>query len=267
LPATAIAIDTSGRFYVAVREFTEDKIKVVGLKVLIFNAGARGAPTPIQTVELPFPGGQTYVTAMTVDAQKNLYLVIGGDERDGFEDAIYAFLRNPRGDYTVSRIISGSLSRMSNVSQIAVDPGKQIYVANVGTGSVLIFNSDAAGNSAPAEIPNSNPAFSGPGGVALDSAGNIYASYRTKNIFTGNLRPHLFIPSQALVYVFPPGSVTPSRTVFSSLQMIYDVGNLAVDASGDIYLAVHTMDVPLEIFKNGSSAFQPDELQYGLVLY
>jgi len=264
-PATALAIDSSGRFYVAVSEFSAGT--KVGLRVLVFNSGAQGAATPIHTVKLPYPGGATFVTAMTVDAQNSIYLCIGGDQAEGFANVIYVFVQNPHGDYVVSKSIFGSL--ITTVYQMAVGPVGQLYVANGWTGSVLVFDPAATGNATPAQIPAPDPSLSGPEGVAVDSAGNVYAAYHTNDMYRANLQPYLFIPSQAVVYVYPPGSATPTRskTVSTSHQYIAGVSDVAVDTNGDIYFRVGGYTTFLGIFRNGSLAFQTDGHQYGLALY
>jgi hypothetical protein len=64
-------------------------------------------------------------------------------------------------------------------------------------------------------------------GIALDSAGNIYVA----NGNTGNVTPGILEFSAGSM-----GNVAPIRTISGSATTMGGVGNISLDAAGNIYL-------------------------------
>lgn len=262
LIATAVAIDKSGRFYIAVQEMTG--LVQSGLKVLVFNAGARGTPAADKTIDLRYTGHAASINAMTVDDDRNLYIYIRTLDRpygETLNEEIVEYVPQASGTYTPTRKIAGPATTVANIRQIAVDSSGSIYAANQGTSSILIFNSTSDGNTAPTATLASASPFTQPTGVAVDLRGNIYVAASPSGIWntSGSSVLPLTVDLGVLpaLFVFGPGSTgvaVPIRIVVWRHVAILDIGNLALDASGETYLSLTLFtseDLPQdpEIFK------------------
>jgi hypothetical protein len=245
LVPTAIAIDKSGRIYVGARQF--DGTTQTGLEVLVYNAGAHAAAAAAQTVNFSFTGSAGYVRAIAVDDVQNLYVYIvstngtGNGTQTVFE-GITVLTRAADGTYAPSRTISGNGTTISSVTQIAVDAAGNIYAANLGSSSILIFDSNATGNTPPTASLIPYP-ISSPEGVALDSTGNIYVSGLTDYAPSSSVWPLTIDPfSHATISEFAPGSTgtaAPSRIVSGSYNSgEFAVGNVAVGNLGELYVTI-----------------------------
>jgi hypothetical protein len=265
--ATALAIDKTGRLYIAGQEI--NGTAQTGLKVLVFSAGAQGTSTPDQTIELSYTGNTSAVEAMAVDDAQNLYVYmdthIDAPGASGGQVALYegiiVYAPGANGIYAPSREITGDATSISRIRQIAVDSADNIYAANQGTSSILIFNSSARGNIPPTATLTSTSEFASISGVAADSAGNIYvaATPLQSIVLSSNpVLPLTYNPElHPTIFVFRPGSsgvVAPTRIIVSTGLPVNTIGNLAVDDSGNMYLLVElftdeTLSQDPEIFK------------------
>lgn len=141
------------------------------------------------------------------------------------------FSSTPNGNVSPTNVIAGSATTIGAEGQIAVDSAGNIYVGNgafQGPDSILIFNSSATGNVAPTRtLGGSNTMIGTVKGIALDSAGNIYVA----NGNTGNATPGILEFSAGSM-----GNVAPIRTISGSATTMGGVGNISLDAAGNIYL-------------------------------
>ena len=90
-----------------------------------------------------------------------------------------------------------------------------VYVADTYANTVWIF---PAGGANPSPVTSITSGLSGPQGMAIDSAGNLYVANG----------------SGADVAIFPPGSSTPSRTLTQDL-VVPDA--VAVDKKGNVWVS------------------------------
>ena len=222
LSLAAVAVDTTGQIYGAgVNAATLANI------VNVYPAGASGTATPVRTITLA-----AQPVASAVDAAGSLYVTDTSDE-------VVVYPSGATGAATPARTISGALTTIGTPESIAVDSTGAIYVSSftqsTGLGSILVFAAGLNGNVAPSTTISA-PAGSAFLGVAVDPAKNIYAS-------TDSTGPSTF--STVLEYAAgASGAATPVKTITGALtgisNGIADVGALALDSAGNIYLPVES---------------------------
>jgi hypothetical protein len=108
--------------------------------------------------------------------------------------------------------------------------GTSIFVTNASNNSLTSYPADGNGNIAPSTaIDGANPMLMAPAGVAIDFLGNLYV--------TNNLGGYA---DGGTVTVYPPGSngnAAPSQIISGSNADLSDPAGIAVDSSGNIYVA------------------------------
>ena len=179
---SGIALDAAGNLYVA--DSLNDTIrKITPAGVVTTLAGTAGASGSADgtgsAARFLYPYG------MAVDAAGNVYVA------DLNNDTIRKI--TPAGVVTTlagmarafgSTDGTGSAARFSNPSGVAVDAGGNVYVADAGNdtlreitpGGVVTTLAGTPGASGSADGQGSAAQFYAPGGVAVDSAGNLYVA-------------------------------------------------------------------------------------------
>jgi hypothetical protein len=191
--------------------------------------------------------------------QRLLYVsndaVIGGS---GYKGSVNVYALHASGDAPPLRVVAGDATQLTEVEGIAVDASGRIYVANTDTTSVVAFASGASGNVAPdAVISGSNTGLVQPNGLAVDAAGNLYVANCGR---CGH-----GIDGPASVEVFPPGAngnIAPARLISGAATQLDGggggpgggPGGIAVDGSGNIYIAADQKIVVFGPSQNGNVA-------------
>lgn len=147
---------------------------------------------------------------------------------EGGSVAVYELKAN--GNVAPVQYIAGSQTGLDDVWAVAVDSARNIYAANYqgGTyhyGSLTVYSAGSNGNTAPIATiyGSSGYAMISPSGIAVDAAGNIYASARASDS----------------VSVYPPGSNGPSapiQFIKGSATGLAQPTSLAVDAKGKMFV-------------------------------
>ena len=217
-----VAVDTSGQIYAAgVNATTLANI------VNVYAAGATGTATPVRTITLA-----AQPVAIAVDSAGSLYVADTSAE-------VVVYGSTATGTAAPTRTISGALTAIGTPESVAVDSSGGVYLSSfsqsTGLGSILVFGASVSGNVAPSSIITA-PSGSAFLGVAVDSAKNIYASTDSTGASTF---------STVLEYsAGSSGAATPVKTITGSSTGISnglsDVGELALDSAGNIYLPVET---------------------------
>ena len=217
-----VAVDTSGQIYAAGVNATS-----LANIVNVYAAGATGTATPVRTITLA-----AQPVAIAVDSAGSLYVTDTSAE-------VVVYSSTATGTATPARTISGALTDIGTAESVAVDSSGAVYVASyaqtTGLGSILVFGAGVSGNVAPSSIISA-PSGSAFLGVAVDSAKNIYASTDSTGASTF---------STILEYsAGSSGAATPLKTITGSSTGISnglaDVGELALDTAGNIYVPVET---------------------------
>jgi sugar lactone lactonase YvrE len=142
--------------------------------VTVYAAGATGNASPIQKLKIYAP------TGIAVDASGKMYVTNFLVTSTATPAAVSVYAAGATGNDPPLRTITGSKTGMFNPNGIALDPiNGDIYVANLNPSnvapSVLIYAPDANGNVPPiGTITGAKTGLQFPGGLALDSSGNIY---------------------------------------------------------------------------------------------
>lgn len=194
-PRGGVAIDPAGNVYIAdpgnnrVQKFDRNGTSLSFL-------GAPGELGGFGIGQFPRPSG------IAVDAGNNLYVADTGNNR------VQVF--NPDGSFAGQ--IGGTGAAVGQVAGprgVAVDNQSNVYVADTGNNSVMKFAKngtylgEVGGRGQPASASSARAdgaasgTFSAPGGIAIDSSGNVYVAD------TGNDRVQVFAPLSSV-----PGVVT-----------------------------------------------------------
>jgi len=158
-------------------------------------------------------------------------------------DSVTAYPVTGSGNIAPSINISGSNPSLFEPSDITVDSKGNIYVANEtggnsGNGSVTVYAAGSKGNVAPtATIAGPDTGLSGPSGIALDAAGNIYVSNLTGGptglgcITKYPVGSNGDITPTATIY--DPNVKSPSATELTGIAVDQTTGIIFVAADGE----------------------------------
>jgi len=203
-------------------------------------------PSRASQVELPFTGLNS-PTDLAVDGVGDVYVTDEVNNR---------VLKLPAGSNTQVEL---PFTRLTDLGGLAVDTAGNVYITDgpVSSGPPGQPNAGRvlklpAGSNTPVELPFTD--LSNPGGVAVDSSGNVYVSdwgfvsklaagsnTATKVPFkgvklaadtAGNLYLTDVVPSRVLK--LPLGSNTPVELPFTGLGV---AGGVTVDATGNVYFS------------------------------
>jgi sugar lactone lactonase YvrE len=185
--------------------------------VVVFAAGANGNVAPIRTIA----GALTLIAG-----PQGIVVGSAGDFYDvqGDSNAILYFAAGASGNVAPTRNISGAATTLAAPEGLALDSSNTIYVASNGS-SVLVFAAGATGNVAPIRsISGSSTTLNtfGARGIALDTAGNIYAG--------GSICGNLTIPSAVTVFAAGAnGNVAPLRQITGALTTLNCMMGISVN--------------------------------------
>jgi 6-phosphogluconolactonase (cycloisomerase 2 family) len=128
------------------------------------------------------------------------------------------------GASTPLRRITGSLTGLASPEQIATDRSGNLYVAN-SSGSITVYPQTATGNVAPLRTIAGAATGLGGGvfGVAVDAAGDVYASNHYRNSITE------YAPGAN-------GNVAPITTLTGSATGIQQPLGIALDPTGHLWV-------------------------------
>jgi hypothetical protein len=232
---TGLAVDGTGNAYVGGEIFGtgggSGGPPLASVEILVYAPGADGTHPTRTITSRSLQINQGGINALTVDSSGNLYVsAVLAAPNLGSGVAIFSPTAN--GDSVPIRVIGGNATTIVGLGAIpiAVDSADNIYIstADLGSDSILIFNSSANGNVPPTStIGGPATTINGIEGLALDSAGNIYVS----NIPSDNPNEEILEFSAGST-----GNVAPIRTISGPATTMSAVGNLALDSAGNIYV-------------------------------
>ncbi len=212
-----IALDSSRNIYVAAGN---------GREVFVYSAGSNGNASPIATIN----GTETDLVnpvGIALDSSDQIYVVDSGTKS--------VFVYPPLGSNTGSlneapaATISGTNTGLFLPQGIALDTGRNIYVADGGNSSVTVYSPVGSSTGLLNEAPSasiSTTMTTGliyPEGIALDSSSNIYVADS----------------GAADVFVYPAGSngdTATLATISGSNTGLRDPQGIALDSSANIYV-------------------------------
>lgn len=223
--ASAVAVDpNNGTVYVGGQD------NISGNEVLVFPAGSNTASRSITVQNLDFDQPMS----MTVDNSGQLYVL----SVLNITPTITVFAPNASGAASPVKSIGGVSTGIYLPTAITTDATGNIFVSDIDpiltpyAGSIIEFSSTATGNAPPVRaITSISSIFNG---VAVDASGNIWAVQETDNNGTF---------SNAAIVMFAPGlkgQATPTRTITGSNTQLGTLGELQMDAKGNVYVANQT---------------------------
>jgi uncharacterized protein (TIGR03437 family) len=216
-----IAVDSSGNIYIAdglnnrVRKISGGVITTVAGNGTVGYTGDKGSAT---SAELSNP------TGVAVDSKGNLYIADSGNNvvRMVAGGTITTFAGNNTSGYTGDGALATG-AQLQNPVGVAADAAGNVYIADAGNN---VIRQVFGGN-----IVTFAQGFTHPDGVAVDTSGNVYVAD------TGDRR---IVKISNGVYTTLAGN---GYSGFSgdngpgNQAAIYDPMGLAVDSSGNIYIA------------------------------
>ena len=196
------------------------------------NSGRR--PNPIFTIS----GENTRLlnsAAIALDSAGNIYVANQGSPPDD-PASITIYRAGSNGDVAPFARIAGSRTGLKSPNGVAVDSHGYIYVANEsrepeGTDSITVYSPGSTGNATPVRVI-SGPAtkLASPGGIAVDSSGNIFVT--SLNLAEGTW-------GHVLVLIFALGStgnVAPMTSIDGDCASLKMPGGIALGSNGNIYV-------------------------------
>ncbi len=206
--------------------------------VTAYPIGSNGDVAPTATISGNCDGGAGVGcgNGIALDGSGNIYVAkaFGGPDVTG---SIDVYPTHSNGDVTPKAIISGARTKLYYPGGVAVSSTGKIYVANAGSesgpdgnGYVTVYPAGSNGDVAPtAVIGGSNTGLNQPVGIALNSSGKLFVA-------NNETQP----PCCGSVTVYPAGSngnVRPSVSIAGGNTGLYFPSGIALDASGNIYVA------------------------------
>lgn len=207
-----------------------------------YASGSSGAATPVRTL----PGGST----TKIDSVNGLAVSPGGEiflSQDS--GSIVAFSATATGSVAPARYIlgasqtGGGLSTIVVANAVAVDNADNLYVVNEGGPGlqpIVVFGPTATGNAPPLRTiggPLTLTSTSIVGGVATDSAGNLYV---TATSVSGPAANPVFAGSILVFAAGASGNVAPVRVITGAATQLGPVLGIRVDAIGSVYVVTAT---------------------------
>ena len=224
-----IARDSAGKIYLT--NWTNNSITV-------YSGGSNGdvAPTTINSTSLNGPMG------IALDASGNIYVA-------NINNSITKFAAGSSGTVSPSAVISGGSTGLNVSGGIAVDSSANIYVANGDNNSITIYAAGSNGDTPPtATISGTYTELNQPYGIALDASGNIYVANCGSDC--GGVRT-----ANASITVYAAGSsgnAAPSATISGNHTRLGGPASIALDSSGNIYVANSNDDI-ITAYASGSN--------------
>ena len=234
----AIALDSMGNIYVANADIHESSVTV-------FAPGSNGNIAPIREIsntdlELPF--------GLTLDSTPNIYLADVANSTCQGNGAVLVFAGSGNGITAPSAAIEcmmppGDMTLLIRPTGVALDASKNIYVVSSEGPYINVYPAGSSGNVMPSGmIACITPMQGGtcmtdltqigaPYGITLDSKGNIYVTNDGGPPGAG--RGY----SVTIYGAGSSGNVAPLETIAGNMTGLNVPEGIALDSSGNIYVA------------------------------
>jgi len=232
-----MAVDGSGNVYVADSNNSTIR-KVTSAGVVTTLAGSAGTDG---SADGTGSAAQFFVPiGVAVDGSGNVYVADSNNNtiREVTPAGVVSTLAGLAGT-DGSADGTGSAAQFSGPSGVAVDGSGNVYVADsnnstirkVTPAGVVTTLAGSAGNPGSADGTGSAAQFSGPSGVAVDGSGNVYVAD------AGNDTIRKVTPAGVVTTLAGSAGNPGSADGTGSTAQFYQPGGVAVDGSGNVYVA------------------------------
>jgi len=199
-----------------------------GVKPLALPAAVyvgNGGNSSVRSFTLPLSANQAPATTLTgsntaLDGTGAVALDKFGDlyVANGDSETITVYPGDATGNTQPMAVISGPDTGLANPSAIALDSQSRLYVANAASGTVTVYSPGASGDAAPIRTITD---LSGPSGVVVDGAGNVWVASSPTNSLER----------------FAPTDTQPSATITGPDTLLDGPQALTLDAAGNVLVA------------------------------
>ncbi|MGO8687251.1 MAG: NHL repeat-containing protein [Candidatus Dormibacteria bacterium] len=233
---SAVAVDAVGDLYIAdTANDVVERVSRSGTLSVVAGTGDPGKPTPgpATSSELGHPSG------VAVDAAGNVYIAdSGNDVIEKVTPSGTLSVVAGTGDPGKPTPGPATGSDLSDPLGVAVDAAGHVYIADTGndvvekvtTSGMLSVVAGTGDQGAPTPGPATNSHLSGPGGVTVDAAGNLYIADSGNGVVEKVTRSGVL---SVVAGTGDAGAPTAGPATSSDLTSPWAV---AVDAAGDIYI-------------------------------
>jgi sugar lactone lactonase YvrE len=236
-----VAVDSSGNLYIAdTYNDVVEKITPSGTLSVIAGDGRPGAPTPGPATATPLGGPN----GVAVDSSGNLYIADGGNAvvEKVTPSGTLSIIAGKAGQFGSPTPGPATSSDLGVLGGLAVDSSGNLYIADAANGVV-----EKVTTAGILSIIATSSALGVPAGVAVDSFGNLYVAD------SGNDVVEKVTPSGTLSIVAgkigQSGVPSPGPATSSDLD---NPGGVAVDSSGNLYVADSGNDVVEKVTPSGT---------------
>ena len=232
--------------------------------ITVYPANGDRRPNPIFIIS----GENTQLfnaVAVALDAAGNIYVANEGADKEPGSITIYRAGSN--GDVAPVARIAGPKTGLKSAEGVAVDSHGYIYVANEDrtekdSDSITVYSPGSTGDSAPVRVI-SGPAtkLASPGGIAVDSSGNIFVT-------SLNLAERSW--GSVAILVYAPGStgnVAPMTSIDGDCARIAVTGAIAL-GNGNVYVTNPNVPGPqsVVVYSQRDLGTQADPIIWGPIL-
>ncbi len=248
---TALAVDASGNIYVAdygnnlIRE-----ISAAGVVSTVAGSGMQGAVNTI-AANASFNGP----TGLCLDAAGNIYIADNNNNQIRMISA--GNVTTIAGSDSIGAVDGvGANAYFFAPTGIVNDQAGNLYVTDAGnnlirkvvpsSGQVTTVAGNANTGAANGALLSSS--FNNPSGIAIDGSGNLYVADMLNNTIRG-----ISLSAQKVTTIAGISDTTAEdRDGPDTSALFYDPASVAVDATGNIYVAEYVTNVIRKISTNGT---------------
>jgi branched-chain amino acid transport system substrate-binding protein len=197
------------------------KPTVLPAAVYVGNA----ANSSVRSFTLPLAGNRAPATTLTgPDTQLNGTTAVALDKfgevyvANSNAQSVTVYRGDASGDTKPMAALSGPDTGIAEPTAIALDAESRLYVANAAAGTVTVYAPGASGDAAPIRTITG---ITGPSGLVVDGAGNLWVASSPTNSLER----------------FGPADTKPAETISGSATQLDGPQSLALDAAGDVLVA------------------------------
>lgn len=205
LSPSGIGVDSTGNIYATGQS---------SVSISVYAPGSNGTPAPIQYIQ-GYQTGLSNPDCLAVAPNGTMYVTNPGN------DSVTVYAAGANGNVAPIQTIAGTKTGIFTPNCIAVDTKGTIYVSSSKPGypsgcCVTIYDKNATGNVRPIRsIKGSKTQIAYPGGIAVDSSGEVYVSnYNTNSVTVYANDAH--------------GNVAPIRVISGTMTGLDQPSDLAI---------------------------------------